>query len=170
LAPTACSFAHFVNPTNKFYADAETGELQAAARALGAQLMVLTITKTAEIDDAFTTLVREGVEGLVVGGDAVFVNSRSELVSLAAHHKMPSIYQSRDFVAVGGLASYGTRYGDGNRICGLYAARILKAEKSADLPVQQITKTEPAINLKTARTLGVAVPATLLATADEVIE
>jgi putative ABC transport system substrate-binding protein len=121
LAPTACSFAHFVNPTNKFYADAETGELQAAARALGAQLMVLTITKTAEIDDAFTTLVREGVEGLVVGGDAVFVNSRSELVSLAAHHKMPSIYQSRDFVAVGGLASYGTRYGDGNRICGLYA-------------------------------------------------
>jgi putative ABC transport system substrate-binding protein len=107
---------------------------------------------------------------LVVGGDAVFLDSRSELVSLAAHHKMPSIYQSREFVAVGGLASYGTRYGDGSRICGLYAARILKGEKPADLPVQQITKTELAINLKTARTLGVAVPATLLATADEVIE
>ena len=105
----------------------------------------------AEIDDAFTTLVREGVEGVVVGGDAVFVNSRSELVSLAARHTMPSIYQSRDFVAIGGLASYGTRYSDGNRICGVYAARILKGEKPADLPVQQITKTELAINLKTAK-------------------
>ena len=170
LVSTASSFAHFVNPTNKFYADAETGELQAAARALGGRLRVLNITKAAEIGDAFTMLVREGVEALVVGGDAVFVNSRSELVSLAARHKMPSVYQSRDFVAAGGLASYGTRYGDGTRICGLYAARILKGEKPADLPVQQNTKTELAINLGTARTLGVAVPATLLATADEVIE
>jgi putative ABC transport system substrate-binding protein len=170
LASTATSFAHFVNPTNKFYADAETGELQVAAHALGARLMVLNITKTAEIDDAFTTLVREGVEGLVVGGDAVFVNSQKEIVSLAAHHKIPSIYQSRDFVAIGGLASYGTRYGDGGRICGLYAARILKGEKPADLPVQQITKTELAINLKTAKALDLNVPPTLLIRADEVIE
>jgi putative ABC transport system substrate-binding protein len=170
LASTASSFAHFVNPTNKAYAEAETGELQAAARALGARLMVLNITRTAEIDDAFTTLVREGVEGVVVGGDAVFVNSRSELVSLAAHHKMPAVYQSRDYVAAGGLASYGTRYGDGNRICGLYAARILKGEKPADLPVQQITKTELAINLKTAKALDLTVPTTLLIRADEVIE
>jgi putative tryptophan/tyrosine transport system substrate-binding protein len=170
LTPKAFSFAHFVNPTNKAYAEAETSELQVVARALGARLMVLNITKAAEIDDAFTTLAREGVEGLVVGGDAVFVNSRDKLVSLAAHDKMPSIYQSRDFVAAGGLASYGTRYGDGYRICGRYAARILKGEKPADLPVQQITTTELAINLKTARTLDVTVPATLLATADEVIE
>ena len=170
LASTASSFAHFVNPTNKAYAEAETRELQVVARALGVRLSVLNITTTSEIEDAFSTLVRDRVDGLVVGGDAVFVDSRSELVSLAAHHKMPSIYQSREFVAVGGLASYGTRYGDGYRICGLYAARILKGEKPADLPVQQITKTELAINLKTARTLGVAVPATLLATADEVIE
>jgi putative tryptophan/tyrosine transport system substrate-binding protein len=170
LASTASSFAHFVNPTNKAYGEAETRELQVAARALGVRLSVLNITRTGEIEDAFSALVRDRVDGLVVGADAVFVDSRSELVSLAAHHKMPSIYQSRDFVAIGGLASYGTRYGDGSRICGLYAARILKGEKPADLPVQQITKTELAINLKTARTLGVAVPATLLATADEVIE
>jgi putative tryptophan/tyrosine transport system substrate-binding protein len=170
LASTASSFAHFVNPTNKAYAEAETRELQIAARALNVRLSVLNITRTSEIEDAFSALVRDRVDGLVVGADAVFVDSRSELVSLAAHHKMPSIYQSRDFVAIGGLASYGTRYGEGTRIMGLYAARILKGEKPADLPVQQITKTELAINLKTARTLGVAVPATLLATADEVIE
>jgi putative tryptophan/tyrosine transport system substrate-binding protein len=170
LASTASSFAHFVNPANKAYAEAETRELQVAARALGVRLSVLNITRTSEIEDAFSALVRDRVDGLIVGADAVFVDSRSELVSLAAHHKMPSIYQSRDFVAIGGLASYGTRYGDGSRIMGLYAARILKGEKPADLPVQQITKTELAINLKTARTLGVTVPATLLATADEVIE
>jgi putative tryptophan/tyrosine transport system substrate-binding protein len=170
LASTATSFAHFVNPTNKFYADAETGELQAAARALGARLMVLNITNAAEIDDAFATLDREGVDGVVVGGDAVFVNNQHELISLAARHKMPSIYQSRDFVAIGGLASYGTRYSDGNRICGVYAARILKGEKPADLPVQQITKTELAINLKTAKALNLTVLPTLLIRADEVIE
>lgn len=170
LVSTASSFAHFVNPTNKAYAEAETRELQVAARALDVRLSVLNITRTSEIEGAFSTLVRGRIDGLVVGADAVFVDSRSELVVLAAHHKMPSIYQSRDFVSIGGLASYGARYGDGSRILGLYAARILKGEKPADLPVQQITKTELAINLKTARTLGVAVPATLLATADEVIE
>jgi putative tryptophan/tyrosine transport system substrate-binding protein len=170
LASTATSFAHFVNPTNKFYADAETGELQVAARALGARLMVLNITKAAEIADAFTALVRDGVEGVVVGGDAVFVNNQNELVSLAARHKMPSIYQSRDFVAIGGLASYGTRYSDGLRTCGLYAARVLKGEKPADLPVQQITKTELAINLKTAKALDLTVPPALLIRADEAIE
>jgi putative tryptophan/tyrosine transport system substrate-binding protein len=170
LASTATSFAHFVNPTNKFYADTETGELQAAARALGCRLMVLNIAKAVEVDDAFTRLVREGVEGLVVGGDAVFVDNQTEIVSLAARHKMPSIYQSRDFVAVGGLASYGTRYRDGARIRGVYAARILKGEKPADLPVQQITKTELAINLKTAKALGLTVSPALLIRADEVIE
>ena len=170
LASMASSFAHFVNPNNKAYAEAETSELQVAAHALGVRLSVLNITRASEIEDAFSALVRDRVDGLVVGADAVFVDSRSELVSLAARHKMPSIYQSREFVAIGGLASYGTRYGDGSRICGLYAARILKGEKPADLPVQQITKTELAINLKTARTLGLAVPATLLATADEVVE
>jgi len=170
LAPIASSFAHFVNPTNKAYAEAETKELQVVARALGVRLAVLDITRAGEIEDAFSTLARDRVDGLVVGGDAVFNDSRKELVSLAARHKMPSIYQSRDYVVAGGLASYGTRYADGARICGLYAARILKGEKPADLPVQQITKTEMAINLKTAKTLGVVVPATLLATADEVIE
>ncbi len=170
LASTASSFAHFVNPTNKAYAEAETKELQAAAHALGVRLSALNITRASEIQDAFSALLRDRVEGLVVGADAVFIDNRSEIVSLAAHHRMPSIYQSRDFVTIGGLASYGARYGEGTRICGLYAARILKGEKPADLPVQQITKTELTINLKTARALGVAVPATLLATADEVIE
>jgi putative ABC transport system substrate-binding protein len=132
--------------------------------------MVLSITNADEIDAAFTRLIRDGVEGLVVVADAVFVNSRDKLVSLAAHRKMPSIYQSREYVAAGGLASFGARYGDGTRIMGRYAARILKGEKPADLPVQQITKTELAINLRTARTLDVVVPARLLATADEVIE
>jgi putative ABC transport system substrate-binding protein len=170
LASTASSFAHFVNPTNEAYAEAETRELQGAARALGVRLSLLNITEASEIEDAFSALVRDRVDGLVVGADAVFVDSRSALVSLAAHHKIASIYQSRDFVAIGGLVSYGARYGDGSRICGLYAARILKGEKPADLPVQQITKTELVINLRTARTLGLDAPPTLLARADEVIE
>jgi|HubBroStandDraft_6_1064221.scaffolds.fasta_scaffold392874_1 putative ABC transport system substrate-binding protein len=170
LMPAASSFAHFVNPTNKGYGEAETRELQVVAHALGVRLAVLNITRASEIEDAFTTLVHDRVDGLVVGADAIFVDSMSELVSLAAHHKMPSIYQSREFVGVGGLASYGTRYSDGYRICGVYAARILKGEKPADLPVQQITRTEMAINLKTAKALGLGIPPTLLAIADEVIE
>lgn len=170
LTSNASSFAHFVNPTNKAYAESETKELQVVARSLGTRLIVLNITNADEIDAAFTTLIREGVEGLVIGGDAVFVNSRDKLVSLAAHHKIPSIYQSREYVAAGGLASFGARYGDGNRIMGGYAARILKGEKPADLPVQQITTTELVINLKTAKALELKVPPTLLTRADEVIE
>jgi ABC-type uncharacterized transport system substrate-binding protein len=135
LTSKASSFAHLVNPTNKAYAEAETRELQVVASSLGARLMVLKITSSEELDAAFTTLIRQGVEGLVVGGDALFVNSRDKLVSLAADHNMPAIYQSREYVAAGGFASFGARYGDGTRIMGQYAARILKGEKPADLPV-----------------------------------
>jgi putative ABC transport system substrate-binding protein len=170
LTSNASSFALLVNPTNKAAAEAGTKELQLVTNALGVRLIVLNISKTAELEDAFATMVRESVEGVVVGGDSLFFNSQSELVSLAAHHKMPSIYQARDFVAIGGLASFGAKRSEILRICALYAARILRGENPANLPVQQATRTELVINLKTARAIDLEVSSTLLARTDEVIE
>jgi putative ABC transport system substrate-binding protein len=175
MVPTATSIAYLVNSDNQVGTDTETNALQLAASALGIHILVLNVTETSELDGAFTTLTGERVGAVFVGSDAIFLRSRNKLAALAARYAMPTIYANRDYMLSGGvgtgcLISYGTYYGPGYRIMGNYAARVLKGEKPSDLPVQQVTKTDLIINLKTAKELGLAIPPTLLATADEVIE
>jgi putative ABC transport system substrate-binding protein len=167
--PQAALFGFLVNPT---IADAETQTKNAlaAAEVLGQKLLVLRATTESELETAFVTLVQQRAGALVVGADPFFVNRRDKLVKLAAHQKIPTIYFLREFASAGGLMSYGTSITEGLRIVGLYAGRILKGEKPADLPVQQTTKVELVINLKTARELGLNIPLPLIGRADEVIE
>jgi putative ABC transport system substrate-binding protein len=167
LLPAATVVALLVNPTNPI---AETLDLRAAARTLGLQLHVLRASTEGEIDDAFAILVRLRAGALVIGSD-VFFNTRSEqLAALAVRHAVPAIFHLREFVAAGGLMSYGGSLRDSYRGAGGYTGRILKGDKPADLPVQQSTKVELIINLKTANALGLTIPLPLLARADEVIE
>jgi putative ABC transport system substrate-binding protein len=167
LLPAATVVALLVNPTNPI---AETLDLRAAARTLGLQLHVLRASTEGEIDDAFVILVRLRAGALVIGSD-VFFNTRSEqLAALAVRHAVPAIFHLREFVAAGGLMSYGGSLRDSYRGAGGYTGRILKGDKPADLPVQQSTKVELIINLKTANALGLTIPLPLLARADEVIE
>jgi putative tryptophan/tyrosine transport system substrate-binding protein len=169
FAPSARSVAFLVNPTNPVYADTETSELQAAARVLGMRLIIFTASMPSEFESIFTALVREAA-GLVVGGDPLFSTHSDQIVALATRHRVPAIYDRRKFTVAGGLMSYGTDYANGWRQVGVYAGRILKGEKPADLPVQQVTKVELVINLKTAKALGLTFPLTFLSRADEVIE
>jgi putative tryptophan/tyrosine transport system substrate-binding protein len=168
--PDAGLIAYFVNPINKEFAESEARELRAAAGKLRVDVLTLDVSKQDEFADAFAALVRERAGGLVMGGDGLFSDHFDQLVKLAEHHRVPTIFRSREATALGGLLSYGTDYPSMRRLVGIYAARILKGERPADLPVQQVTKVELAINTKTAKALGVTVPETLLATADEVIE
>ena len=170
LLPTANVFALLVNPTNP-YTEILSRNLQAAARSLGLQLHILQASTEHDFDAVFATLVKLRSDGLVIGGGEVFLDSRhGQLAALALRHAVPTIYQGRDFALAGGLMSYGGSTMDSYRVAGAYAGRILKGEKPADLPVQQTTKVELVINLKTARALGLEIPPTVIARADEVIE
>jgi putative tryptophan/tyrosine transport system substrate-binding protein len=169
LVPTVTIMALLVNPARPS-AEAASRELEAAARTLGITLHVLNASTAHDIDDAFASLVKMQVGALVIGSDPFF-NSRSEqLAGLTIRYALPTIYQYRAFVTAGGLMSYGANLADAFRLGGTYAGRILKGEKPTNLPVQQATKVELYINLKTAKALGLTVPNALLATADEVIE
>jgi ABC-type uncharacterized transport system substrate-binding protein len=170
LVPTATIMAALVNPTNPTNAEILSRDLQATARLLGLQLHLLHASTDADIDAVFATLTELRAAGLVIGTDALFTSRDEKLAALALRYRIPTIYQWREFVAAGGLVSYGGSFADSYRLAGLYTGRILKGEKPADLPVQQATKLELFINLKTAKALGITVPPTLLALADEVIE
>jgi putative tryptophan/tyrosine transport system substrate-binding protein len=169
LVPKVVLIGALINP-NRPDADAQSQHVQNAARAVGQQVHVLMAGSEREIDTAFTALAQQQIGALLVGADPFFSSRRNQVVALAARHTVPTVYMNRDFVATGGLASYGTNIADGYRQAGIYAAQILKGAKPADLPVIQPTKFELAINLKTAKALGLTVPPTLLARADEVIE
>jgi putative tryptophan/tyrosine transport system substrate-binding protein len=170
LVPTAITVAVLVNPSSPELAEPQSQELQVAARSLGLQLHVLNASTEREIDMAFATVVQLRPGGLVIVPDPFFTNSSERLAALALRHAIPTIFQNPEFTAAGGLMSYGSNLRDLLRWSGLYTGRILKGEKPADLPVQQATKVELIINLKTARALGLEVPTSILVRADEVIE
>jgi putative ABC transport system substrate-binding protein len=154
----------------RLFLQRQLAEMQGAADTLGVRLLILYASEPSELEAAFATLVREGAGGLILSGAAFFGNHFDQLAALATRHRVPAIYTARRSVEAGGLVSYGTDFPDMYRRVGGYAGRILKGDKPADLPVQQITKIEMVINLKTAKALGLTIPETLLATADEVIQ
>jgi putative ABC transport system substrate-binding protein len=166
----AVMFATLVNPANPRFAQIETRDLQAAAGVLGVRMLVLNGGTPSDIARAFATLVERQAGALLISSDASFIAARDQITSLAARYAIPTMFFDRTFPAAGGLLSYGYKVSDVNRQVGLYAGRILKGEKPADLPVVQPTKFELVINLKTAKALGITIPETLLATADEVIQ
>jgi putative ABC transport system substrate-binding protein len=169
LRPRAVRIAVLVDPkfptTEQF-----VSEVRAAASALGKQIEVLHVSSEREIETAFATLVQRRADALLPGGGGLLLSRREQIVALAARHRIPAIYNLREYVPAGGLMSYGPSLTDAYRQAGIYAGRILKGEKPADLPVMQPTKFELVINLKTAKALGLEVPDKLLALADEVIE
>jgi ABC-type uncharacterized transport system substrate-binding protein len=169
VAPKATSVAVLINPANP-NARTDTSQAQAAAGARGRQIVLVNASTIPEIDAAFAAAVQRGAGALLIGTDIFFTNRRGQLIDLATRHRLPTMYQWREFVADGGLISYGTSHAEPYRQAAGYVARILKGEKPADLPVIQPTKFELVINLKTARMLGLEVPEKLLAIADEVIE
>jgi ABC-type uncharacterized transport system substrate-binding protein len=170
LVPMARVIALLINPTNVAVAEAVIRTSQAAAHALGLDLHVLNASTEGNFDGVFTSLIQLRAGGLVIGSDAFFTSRSEQLAALAVRHAVPTVYANREFVAAGGLASYSGSIADAYRLAGVYAARILKGEKPSELPVQQSTKVEMFLNLKTAAALGITVPLPLLGRADEVIE
>ncbi|MGZ5896488.1 MAG: ABC transporter substrate-binding protein [Xanthobacteraceae bacterium] len=171
LLPSAKIIAVLVNPSNPV-AESRTDliEVEAAARAAGQQLSILNATNARDFEPAFAAMHQQGVAGLLVMADPIFNSRRELIVALAMRHAIPAIYEWREFSALGGLMSYGSSLTDASRQIGVYAGKILKGVKPADLPIIQATKVELVINLKTAKTLGLTFPITLLGRADEVIE
>jgi len=169
LTPQARTIAMLVHPGTP-NTEAERRDVEAAAQTIGQQLIVLDAASEREIDAAFATFVQRGADALLCGSGPFMTAQRSQLIALAARHRLPACYHVREVVADGGLMSYGASIADGYRQVGIYAGRILKGENPGDLPGMRSPKFELAINLKTARTLGLEIPPALLATADEVIE
>jgi putative tryptophan/tyrosine transport system substrate-binding protein len=169
LVPSATTVGNLVNPTNPNSAG-ETRDVEAAARVLGLKLHVANASIERDIDAAFTSFVQQRVNALIVNADAFYLSRSDQIIALAARQALPAVYQTREFPAAGGLISYGTSITDAFRAAAVYAGKILKGAKPADLPVVQSTRFELVINLKTAKTLGLTVPLTLQAAADEVIE
>jgi putative tryptophan/tyrosine transport system substrate-binding protein len=169
LLPGVTRVTALVNPTGPT-AETALRDIEPAARAMGMQIKVLNASTSGEINAAFATLVRDRADALFVAPDGFFIFRRVQLATLAARHAIPATYHSREVVEVGGLMSYGSNQSDNYRQVGIYAGHILKGAKPADLPVVQASKFELVINAETARTLGLTVPPTLLARADEVIE
>jgi ABC-type uncharacterized transport system substrate-binding protein len=167
LMPKAGTIAYLMNPNNP---NREFDNVQAAARSVGQQILVLNADGSREIDTAFATIAQQGVAALVVASDPLFFDRRDQLIALAARQAVPAIYYLRAFSQAGGLLSYGNNLADMYRQVGTYTGRVLNGESPADLPVMQSTKFELVINLKTAKALGLEIPATLIAIADEVIE
>ena len=170
LAPGVSRVAVLINPSNVPSAEATLRDLPEAARAIGLQIQILNAGTSREIEAAFATLMRERTDALYVAPDSFFISRRVQLATLAARYGIPAAYSTREEVEAGGLMSYGTNVPDTWRQVGVYAGQVLKGAKPADLPVVQATKFEFVINLVTARALGLEVPPTLLARADEVIE
>src|SRR5262245_18513697 len=170
LVPTATRVAVLVNPANAATTETTLTDAQAAARGLGLQITVLSARTSREIDAAFATLVRERLDALYLSGDTFFTSRRVHLANMTVRHAIPSAFPLRDFAEAGALMSYGASLSDAYRQLGIYAGRIIKGAKPADLPVVQSGKFELVINHQTARMLGLSVPASLLAIADEVIE
>jgi putative ABC transport system substrate-binding protein len=160
---------YLINPTVANY-DPDTKDILAAAESVNQKLLVVKARTESELEAAFVTLVQQRVGALVVGGDPFFLTRRAQIAEFSVRNKVPTIYPLKEYAMAGGLMSYGTSITEAHRIAGLYAGKILKGEKPADLPVQQSTKVELIINLKTAKALGIALPLSLLGRADEVIE
>jgi len=170
LLPTATVLATLIDPSDPASAEVTTRSLQAAARTLGLTLHVLSASTEAEFDQAFAKLKELGARGLVIGGSPFFIGRDEQLAALAARYGVPTIFETRGFIAAGGLMSYGGAIAEAYRLAGVYTGRVLKGEKAGELPVQQSTKVEMFLNLKAAKALGISVPLPLLGRADEVIE
>jgi len=170
LLPAAARFAALVNPTNPFLTEPFVAEVRTAALAIGRKIEVVAASTNTGIDTAFETIVKMRADALLISPDALFVTRRVQLLTLAARHAVPAMYFRREFTEAGGLMSYGSNLMDQFRQNGIYAGRVLKGEKPAEMPVHLPTKFEFVINLQTAKTLGIDVPPMLLARADEVIE
>jgi len=170
LVPTASAMALLVNPANPTLAESQSREGLSAARTLGLELHVLKASTERDFDGVFTKLSELRAGGLVIATDVLFTSHSEQLAVLTARHAVPAIYKGREFAAAGGLMSYGSDITDSYRLAGVYTGRILKGDKPANLPVQQATKVELFMNLKTAKALGINVPNTLIGRAEEVIE
>jgi ABC-type uncharacterized transport system substrate-binding protein len=170
LLPATVRVAVLVNPANVTNTESTLRDVQSTARSIGLQIQIFNASTSRDINEAFEILVRERPDALFVGIDSFFVSRRVQLTHLAARHAVPATYPLREYAEVGGLMSYGSSLTDTYRQMGVYAGRILKGEKPGDLPVVQASKFELVINTQTAEMLGLTVPPTLLARADEVIE
>jgi putative ABC transport system substrate-binding protein len=170
LIPTASTIALLVSATDPAVAEPIIKDVRAGARILGLELHILNASTDQEIEEAFASVVRLGAHGLVIGADNFFNSRSKQLAAIALRHAIPTVYQYREFVAAGGLMSYGGSLAEAYRLIGSYTGRILKGEKPADLPVQQSTKADLIVSLRTAKALGLTVPLMLRGRADEVIE
>jgi putative tryptophan/tyrosine transport system substrate-binding protein len=169
VVPTASVIGVLINP-NSVSAEAQSGIVQEAGHTMGQKVLILHASSERDFEAVFATIVQTRIDALIVGADPFFSSKRDQLIALTARYRIPAIYEWREYVQAGGLMSYGSNLADSYHQVGIYAGRILKGEKPSDLPIVQSTKVEFAINLKTAKALGITVPVPLLGRADEVIE